>query len=1072
MRYLVFTIFALLFFFPQIQEGKDKKFNSYSIDDGLSSSTVTCFYKAKNDLVWVGTSRGIDLFTGQEFIPLHQFISDSTSSISGIIKAINALDEKTIWAGTWGDGVFSINIETGEYKHYKSIEANRDSTISNDYINCIEVYDDNLWIGTNYCLNQTDGNGRFIQYSFEEVPAKGEADIRAIIPKYNHLLVIFTDEGEIIELNTQTGAYKKIAELNEPIHNITKVAVDKLGNYWIGTVYQGLKLLDSEFRQLSLPKSLNDILGHANISDIISEADYGILVSSDGEGLFVINPVSYKYHYYRESTKGNSLSSNQIESIYIDDNDILWVGYYKDGFSNTVYKDDGIRHIHRSEHNQLLPDKNVNCFVEDYNNHIWIGTENGITILDTNFVKIDLKPTHRKIIDQLKLLPITSLSCNKEATIIYAGTFNNGLYCINLKEKKINNFNLYNSALESNFIRDVNVYNDTINYVATVDGGVYQFNGKEFEKIKVVYQNNYEILDFLDIELIDRDNLWLSSTGKGAMRINTTTGSGQLYNSVVATICFSTCLTSDSVLYLATNKGLFEYSPEKEDFELINSSQLNIDFFGIIEENENSLWISSSNGLYLYNRQKQNLDRINSINIQSKEFLSGSYYTLSNGKKLFGGTNGFNIITPDNFELHTDSSSIFVSEFKIYNRVVKPGEEYNGDIKLLQHINYTSELAIPHHVNLFSITVKAINYLTTSKNKIAYTIEHDRKVSNIFYSDGEIAFLNMEPGVYKLKIYPICNGNKEILSSAVREIIINKQSPWWRKAWIYVVLFMFILGIVLILYQLRIKQYQKTKKLLQEKVTERTATLLSQKERLQQQRNELQEILAKNQKLESFKESIINMIIHDLKNPLNSIIGLSSLNEVEYLEHINSASRQMLCLVENILDVRRYETHSLQLFYQYCNIRQLVNEAIDEVRFLLKNNQIEIINLTNSIEVQVDKDVIRRVYINLLTNAIKYSELNGKITIKSKLLNETSEKSLLLSVHDEGRGIQKQYQDSIFDLYQQVDTKKSGLANSNGLGLSFCKIAIIEHKGKIWVDSEVGVGSTFYVELPIQKPKS
>lgn len=1072
MRYHLLTIVSALFLLSPTLAGKDKKFNSYNLEDGLSSSTVTCFYKSKNNLVWLGTSRGIDLFTGKEFIPLQQFVTDSTSSISGIITAINELRDNTIWAGTWGDGIFSVNIETGEYKHYKSLEASNDSTISDDYINCIEVYDNNLWIGTNFCLNQTDGKGRFMQYSFKEVLTKGSADIRAIIPRYDYLLTIFTDEGEIVELNSQTGAYRKIGEINEPIKNITKVTVDPLGNYWIGTSYQGLKLLDKEFNQLPLPSNLSKVLGNSNVSDILCEPEYGMFVSSDGEGLFIIDPTSYSYQLIKESNSGNSLSSNQVESLFIDADDILWVGYYKDGFSNTVYKDDGIRHIHMNEHNQLLPDKNVNGFTEDYAGNIWIGTENGITIVDSVFTEFKLKPIHRKAIEQLKLFPITSLSCNKDGTIIYAGTFNHGLFCINLLTNRINNYNLYNSALESNFIRDVKSYNDTINYVASVDGGIYRFDGKRFEKIKVLYQNNYELLDFLNIEFIDSTNLWLSSTGKGIIKVNTATGSGELFNSVIATICYSSCLTKDSVLFLATNKGIFEYSSAENDFTLINSTLLNVDFYGIIEEGEHHLWISSSDGLFLYDRQQKRLEKINSINIQGKEFLPGAYHTLSNGNKLFGGTNGFNIIKPKNFVLHTNNSSLFISEFKIYNKPIKPGDTYAENHQLVQHINYNPQVTIPYDIDLFSINVKSINYLTGNGNKIAYTIEHDKKLSNVFYSDGEIAFLNLEPGLYKLNIYPLCNGNKEILPAAAKHLIILKQTPWWQKTWIYAALFVLIIGTILTLHQLRIREYRKTQKLLQEKVTERTATLLSQKERLQQQKNELQEILAKNQKLESFKESIINMIIHDLKNPLNGIIGLSSLNEAEYLEHINSASRQMLCLVENILDVRRYETHSLQLFYQQCDIRQLVNEAIEEVRFLLKDNQIEIINLTHSIIVQVDKDILRRVYINLLTNAIKYSQLNGKITIKGEPHNGASEKSLLLSVQDEGRGIPKQYQDSVFDLYQQIDTKKSGLANSNGLGLSFCKIAINEHKGKIWVDSDVDMGATFYIIIPMQKPKS
>ncbi len=1070
MRHHILIILILLLFTSMQALGVDKKFRNFNLDDGLSSSTVSCFYKAKNKLVWIGTGKGVDLFTGQEFIPLQHFINDSVGAFNASITSITELENNILWIGTWGEGLLSVNIETGDFKHYQRDKELNPYSISDNYINNIEVYDNQLWIASNFGLSQTSGNGQFNHYTFQEVLSRHSADIRAVIPRYEHLLSVFTDAGEILELNSQTGAYKKVAEINQPIKNITKIIRDKHGRYWIGTAYLGLLLLDENYNVIPLPGHLQKELEHSRISDILVHNEYGIFVSSDGGGLFIIDVNTFDWQVIKENANVNSLSNNQLESLYFDSDGILWIGYYKDGFSKSIYKGDGIRHIQKSAVGSVLPNKSVNCFTEDYQQNLWVGTERGISILDTSFKEIKAKNVQLKAISRLNNLPITSLSANNNSTIVYAGTYNDGLFCIDLKKNRISHFNKTNSSLKSNFIRNVSSYNDSIKFVATVDGGLYKFNGTEFENVKVFYQHNYEILDFLDIKLIDSQNIWIASAGKGIFRINTAIGSGEAFSSVESTICYNTCLTKDSTLFLATNKGVYKYNTELDDFKLLNGSSLNIDFYGILEESDNYLWLSSSDGLFRYDRITEVLQKISSINIQGKQFLPGAVYKMQNNCYLFGGTNGFNAITPQNFKLDSDSTSLFFSEFKIYNKTIKPGNTYNNDTKLLHQINYTPELTIPYNIDLFSITVKSINYLSGDDNQIAYTIKDGNKLSNLFYTDGEIAFLNMKPGKYQLNIYPISSINKHIISESAKVISIQKQSPWWHSPWIYVALFVLIFSTILILYRIRVREYRKTKRLLQKKVTERTATLLSQKERLQKQKNDLQIILAKNKKLESFKESIINMIIHDLKNPLNSIIGLSSLNEAEGLEHINSASRQMLCLVENILDVRRYETHSLQLFYQQCDIRLLVNEAIEEVRFLLKNNQIEIINLTNSMVVELDKDIMRRVYINLLTNAIKYSQVNGKITLRGQLHQESPEKTLLLSVQDEGPGISKKYQESIFDLYQQIDTKKSGQAYSNGLGLSFCKMAVNEHRGKIWVDSEIGRGATFFMEIPSHKP--
>ncbi|MCG8578883.1 MAG: ATP-binding protein [Bacteroidales bacterium] len=1050
--------------------GQNLKFKSFKTDDGLSGSTVSCFYKTKNNLLWIGSDKGIDLFTGRDFIPLKNFIADSVSHTQVPVTSMVELQKNSIWAGTWGDGIFNVNIETGEYKHYRA-ESNLNShTISDNYINCLKVFEEQLWIGTNYCLSQKSGD-QFIHYTFEEVLTKGIPDIRAIVPKYRHLLSIFTNAGEIIELNTQTGTYHKVADIKAPIKNITCIEKDKENRYWIGTEYSGLILLDENYQLINPASSLVDQLSNSHLSDIVAHPEHGIFISSDGGGLYIVNPANYSFKRIRHSyANTHSLTSNQLESLYFDSDGLLWAGYFKGGFSTSMYESDGIEHIYKTqENNGLLPNKNVNCFAEDFKNNIWVGTESGLAIFDNDFKPAKQTLFQKKIINELKELPVTSLSSSKNHEKIYAGTYNNGLFVIDLKQNKITNHHTANSDLESNFIRDVKELNDAQAYVATVDGGFYKYKNERFEKVKVYFADKYEIQDFFHIELINNEKLWLSSAGKGALRISTPSGSGEVFESILSTICYSSCINADSSTFIATNKGIFKYDKASNTFKALYSGRDAIDFYGIIEVSQPYLWISSSSGLHRFNKNTNLLETVSSPNLQSKEFNPGAFYKRHNGQLLFGGTNGFNIISTDQFSANTKPGNLFISELKIYNTSIKPRQQYDEHQIISKQINYTKELRLSHNIDLFSIRVEAIDYYSQSTG-IAYTISKNGNQSEIFYTDGEIPFVNMQPGKYKLKIYPAHSSNGIINNTASKEITIVKEAPWWQSYWLFAALFLSIISIILALHLLRIRELRKAKRTLQKKVTERTAALLSQKERLQYQKNSLQEMLAQNKKLESFKESIINMIVHDLKNPLNGIIGLSSLNEAEYLEHINSASRQMLCLVENILDVRRYETHSLKLFYQQCDIRQLVNESIDEVRFLLKDNQIEILNLITPLQVSIDKDIIRRVYINLLTNAIKYSKVNGKITLRSTLTDERKEKMLLLSVQDEGHGIPEKYRESIFDLYQQVMTKKSGKANSNGLGLSFCKIAVNEHGGKIWVDSEIGKGATFFIQMPLQNP--
>jgi len=1048
---------------------RDISFESYNIEDGLSNSTVNTIYKSKSQLIWVGTERGVDLFTGNSFIPLEHFITDSIHDVRTSITSITEINEDKLWVGTWGNGLFCVDIKNGKYKHFRAIESPVTNSISDNYINCLHTQDNELWIGSIYGLNQTNGDGRFTHYSFEEVLTKGIPDIRGIIPKYKHLFSVFTNSGEILELNTQTGTYTKVSELNAPIGSITTIKKDKNGRYWIATGFNGVIILDENYNIIQQPTSLAEQINSSHISDITILPNGLTLLSSDEAGLFLVDPDIKTWHNIKHSSHdNNSLKSNQLQSLMFDSDSILWVGYFKNGFSKTVYNEDGINNFNKTGEEQgLLPNKNVNGFAEDHKNNIWIGTESGITILKSDLQAIKPKSIHIQTEKVLKDHPITVLHTNKQKDKIYIGTYNNGLFITDLKTNKIKNFNKENSKLQSNFIRDVKEVNDTLAYIATIDGGLYKFNGKDFEIITIYFESNFEIRDFLHINIIDRNTLWLGCIGKGVMQINTSTGSGKLFDNVISTICYSTVTTTDSCVFITTNKGIFKFKPEINDFVVIANTNQNSEYYGIIEDNEGALWISSSNGLLKYDRTNQTIKSIISINLQNREYIPGAFLKLSDGRFLFGGTNGFNIIQPGNYELQGGKPSIFLSDFKAYNQKIKPGRAPIDEIQLKHQINFTDELYIPSKVNLFSILANVINYQSYGYNKIAYTISNGNKKSELIYSDNEIDFLNLNSGIYTLTIYPVNKLNNEAYLSEGRTITIHKAKPWWQSYWLYAGTITLIFLLIIILHKVKVRGYIRTKQLLEKIVDDKTTTLLLQKDYLQTQHDELKKTLSENEKLEAFKESMISMIVHDLKNPLNGIIGLSSLNEAEYLEHINSSSRQMLYLVENILDVRRYETHSLKLFHQVSDIRQLINEALDDVRYLLKNNNIEIINLITPTQINIDKEILRRVFINLLTNAIKYSPIDGKIHLRCAYSEVKQEKSLVLSIQDEGQGIPLQYKDSIFELYQQVDKKKSGLTNSNGLGLSFCKIAVEEHNGKIWVDSELGQGSTFYIQLPI-----
>ena len=224
--------------------------------------------------------------------------------------------------------------------------------------------------------------------------------------------------------------------------------------------------------------------------------------------------------------------------------------------------------------------------------------------------------------------------------------------------------------------------------------------------------------------------------------------------------------------------------------------------------------------------------------------------------------------------------------------------------------------------------------------------------------------------------------------------------------------------------------------------------LLMRKER---KKRELEEI-------SRFKQLMTDTIVHDLKNPLNVIINLAGSSLVR------QSGKQMLNMVMNILDVHKYEEKSMILDKFVQSLYELSNNAIREVEFLTLQKKISIVNeISKDIQVDADQEIMIRVLVNFLTNAIKYSPENGTV----RLIAEDKKGMIQVKVIDNGPGVPDAFKDKVFDKFAQAEMKKSGSTPSTGIGLTFCKMGIEAHGGEAGVENNIGPGSTFWFTIPL-----
>lgn len=234
------------------------------------------------------------------------------------------------------------------------------------------------------------------------------------------------------------------------------------------------------------------------------------------------------------------------------------------------------------------------------------------------------------------------------------------------------------------------------------------------------------------------------------------------------------------------------------------------------------------------------------------------------------------------------------------------------------------------------------------------------------------------------------------------------------------------------------------------------------------------EMAEKLYELDALKENLTHMIVHDLKNPLTGIIGGSDVllysnlpeKEKKLVSIINRSGKYMLNLLKNILDISKLREEKLELKKEPADIRNLIAEVVDvvEPEVIRQKKQITFEVVSNVPRISIDRDLITRVIVNLVLNSLKYTDENtGHIAIKVYM-----DEGAVIEVEDNGTGIPLEHIDKIFDRFYEVskDSKRRG----TGLGLTFCKMAVEAHGGKITVASPPEgkeTGTVFKIHIPL-----
>lgn len=514
-----------------------------------------------------------------------------------------------------------------------------------------------------------------------------------------------------------------------------------------------------------------------------------------------------------------------------------------------------------------------------------------------------------------------------------------------------------------------------------------------------------------------------------------------------------------------TEKGLYTFNDSLDRFEPFSELGLKFcngssDVFSLQETPDGKVWICPLEnkkadvgylqpyGKGFYNWVFAPFRRIPSM------FLT-AFYVEPNGVAWVGGSDGVY-----RYDMRVDQKNYTQAFSSLIRRIIagKDSLVFGGDSSKIKPIS------LPFEYNTLKFEFAAPFFDHEEKTLYSYQlIGFDKGWSN-WTRNADKEYTNLSQGTYTFQVKA---KNVYDVESKISKFDITILSPFYLTWWAYCI-YIILLGLfIFATVKLFTLKLVRQKEYLEQVVQTRTAEIVLQKEKIQLQRDELAVANAT-------KDKFFSIIAHDLRNPFNTLLGFSDLlidqinlkdfeKSYEFAKIIHKTSSVSYELLENLLNWSRAQTGKISFNPESIDIKSLIDANI-----LLLNNLAEKkgIVLSSTLDHEAlafaDKNMVLTILRNLITNAIKFSRKGDKITVSV----DDDKEFYTIRVSDTGVGIDEKAIAKLFLISENIKTEGTSNEQGTGLGLILCKEFVDYNKGKIWVESQVGVGSTFSFTLP------
>ena len=857
-------------------------FKTLDARDGLTSSQVNCILKDDNGYMWFGTPAGLYRFDGYVFKSFQTDSQDGSSLPDSYIISIQEALDRTLWICT-ASGYCIYHPQT------ESFERDMRQTFAKMGIDRVPsiIYIDrhhNIWGAIPnkgvVCYNMQQQQHYEFGYT-DDAHGVPQGNVCSISECRDGALIIYED-GRIVccdVMHQQHTVWKtsEIADRKLRRSKSLKAFADQKDNIWLygqGTLFVYNKTADTWNTTIGDQLGLTDIGVDNAVNGMGGDKNGNIWIGTDRAGLIRMNVNDYSEI---ESVEPQNINQSQmrsdlirVQSIYVDNTDLLWVGTEKSGVAYSG------AHIYRFE---SLINGDITAMTQDANGRVWYGTS------DKGVLDFDGHLSSKKV---------SAMAYTKDGSL-WVGTKQNGL--TRIKDGVSTVYSVAKDSMATLIDDHVNALcSDKVGnlWIAT-NGGLQVFNSRMNTFSAYTRENRKINTNNITSLAYTKSNSLLIGTGEGLTILNLSNTetqhlTGNSTNLKTFTNNYVTQVFQDSrgLIWVGTREGVNILNLETDDLDYLTEKQglCNNNICGIAEDKRGNIWLTTSNGVSRVVIQRDHeggsfayglYNYSVADGLQSNEFNPGSILRKEDGDVLLGGLYGINWTRHDKGDTE-GQIKVMLTQFYVGEEEILIGHEYNGNVILNQSLNETKSIVLNHGQNNITVKFAAGNYNQSERLQFVYWMEGlDQDWRNGDALNHGITFHNLGSGTYKLHVMAVSAEGAVSNQERVLEIKIKRH---WLLSWWMIAAYAVLFALLLYVWKIGIRQVKEIK---------------SKKEAvIEELKRQKEEILAASD---------------DLRQPMarmTSIIGNLSESErtLEEREQLNALHSQMLQVITRVSDMQ------------------------------------------------------------------------------------------------------------------------------------------------------------------------